>query len=135
MMLQVSIIFFLLAIVSGVLGFGGFAGAFTSIAIIAFYAFLVLLAFSLIATLFSGRLAGSGRTFGALVVAGLIGAGVYAWVDNDMSAERLGRSIDGAVADAADTVGETAQVAGSETQAFLDRVGDAADEAADGDGE
>ncbi|MBI1188852.1 MAG: DUF1328 domain-containing protein [Alphaproteobacteria bacterium] len=134
-MLRIAIAFFVFAIVAGVLGFGGFAGAFSAIAVVAFYAFLALLIFALLASLFTGRMRGAGGTFGALVVAGLIGAGVYAWVDNDMSAERLGRSIDRTVADAADAVGESADTAGSETQAFLDRVDDAADEAADGDGQ
>lgn len=133
-MLRFALIFFVLAVIAGVLGYGGFAGTFSSVAVLAFYAFAVLLVLSLIANLFTGEGRGAGAVFGALVVAGLIGAGVYAWVDNGMTAERLGRSIDQSVAEAAGNVQQVAETAGAETEGFVERVGDATDEAADGDG-
>lgn len=134
-MLRFALLFFVLAVAAGVLGFGGLAGDLSAIAVLAFYAFIVLFALAVIANLFAGDGHGSGRAFGALVVAGLIGAGVYAWIDNDMSAERLGRSIDQSVVEARNNVEDVARTAGDETRGFVDRVGDAADEASDGDGE
>ena len=50
-MLKWAVIFFVVAIIAGALGFGGIAGASAGIAQILFYVFLVLLAVSLAAHL------------------------------------------------------------------------------------
>ena len=47
-MLRLALIFFIVAIIAGVLGFGGIAGAMTEIAVIIFWIGLALLAISLI---------------------------------------------------------------------------------------
>jgi uncharacterized membrane protein YtjA (UPF0391 family) len=54
-MLRYAIIFFIIAIIAGVLGFGGIAGASSQIAVLLFWVFVVLFVFGLIAHLFGGR--------------------------------------------------------------------------------
>ena len=54
-MLRYAIIFFIIAIIAGVLGFGGIAGASSQIAILLFWVFVVLFVFGLVAHLFGGR--------------------------------------------------------------------------------
>jgi len=51
-MLRYAIIFFVVALIAGVLGFGGIASGLASIAQILFYIFLVLLVVSLVSSLF-----------------------------------------------------------------------------------
>lgn len=97
-MLGWAIGFFVAALVAAVFGFGGIATAFTGIAIILFWVFLALFVLSLLFNTFGGTHAathgGSGRTFATVALIGGIALLVYAWVDNDMSAERVGREID-----------------------------------------
>lgn len=47
-MLQLALLFFVVAIIAGVLGFGGIAAATAGIAEILFFVFLALFAFSLV---------------------------------------------------------------------------------------
>jgi uncharacterized membrane protein YtjA (UPF0391 family) len=54
-MLGYALIFFVIAIIAAVLGFGGIAGAASGIAQILFFLFLVLLAISLVMHLVRGR--------------------------------------------------------------------------------
>ncbi|MGE0828840.1 MAG: DUF1328 domain-containing protein [Hyphomonadaceae bacterium] len=134
-MLRLALGFFLLAMFSAVLGFGGFAGAFSTLAVLSFYVFLGLLVLALLAGLFAGGAHGHpGGVFSALIVAGLLGAGIYYWIDNGMSAQTLGASIDRSVLEARNSVEDVAQTAGSEAEGFVQRVDNAAGEAADGDG-
>lgn len=97
-MLGWAIGFFIAAIVAAVFGFGGIASAFTGIAIIMFWVFLALFVLSLLFNTFGGTHAaghgGSGRTAATIALIGGVALLVYAWVDNDMSAERVGASID-----------------------------------------
>src|SRR5262245_44958630 len=99
-MLGWAVGFFLASIVAAVFGFGGVASAFAGIAQVLFFVFLVLFVLSLIVSLFTGgahggpALSGTGRTVGLIAVIALVAVGVYAWSDNDWSAERLGRLID-----------------------------------------
>lgn len=97
-MLGWAIGFFIAAIVAAVFGFGGIASAFTGIAIIMFWVFIALFVLSLLFNAFGGTHAaghgGSGRTAATVALIGGVALLVYAWVDNDMSAERVGASID-----------------------------------------
>ena len=101
-MLGWAIGFFLAALVAAVFGFGGIASAFTGIAIILFWVFLGLFVVSLVfgslgrghATGHAITGGGSGRTIGVLALVAGVALLVYAWVDNDMSAERVGAQID-----------------------------------------
>ncbi len=97
-MLGWAIGFFIAALVAAVFGFGGIASAFTGIAIILFWVFVALLVLSLVFNTFGGTHAathsGSGRTFATVALVAGVALVVYAWVDNDMSAERVGASID-----------------------------------------
>jgi uncharacterized membrane protein YtjA (UPF0391 family) len=99
-MLGWAIGFFIAALVAAVFGFGGIASAFTGIAIILFWVFLALFVLSLVFNVFGGTHAaghgGSGRTAATVALIGGVALLVYAWVDNDMSAERVGAEIDSA---------------------------------------
>lgn len=97
-MLGWAIGFFVAALVAAVFGFGGIASAFTGIAIILFWVFLALFVLSLLFNAFGGTHAaghgGSGRTAATVALVAGVALLVYAWVDNDMSAERVGAEID-----------------------------------------
>jgi uncharacterized membrane protein YtjA (UPF0391 family) len=54
-MLHYTIIFFILAVVAGILGFGGLAGTFVEIAKFLAILFVVLLVISLVYNLISGK--------------------------------------------------------------------------------
>ncbi len=134
-MLGWSIGFFLAAVVAAVFGFGGIASAFAGIAQILFYLFLVLFVASLVFGLFfrgaahagDGVVHGHGGTgaFGFIALVALAAIGIYAWVDNDMSAERVGRAIDrSAVAITADA-GDAIQEAGGRVEEVTEETGDA----------
>ncbi len=133
-MLGWAIGFFLGAVVAAVFGFGGIASAFVGIAQILFYLFLVLFVISLVAGLFfrgahagDGVVHGHGGTgaFGFIALVAIAAIGIYAWVDNDMSAERVGRAIDrSAVAITADA-GEAIEEAGGRVEEVTEETGDA----------
>lgn len=97
-MLGWAIGFFVAAIVAAIFGFGGIASAFTGIAIILFWVFLALFVLSLLFNTFGGTHAtghaGSGGTFATVALIAGVALLVYAWVDNDMSAQRVGQTID-----------------------------------------
>lgn len=120
-MLGWAIGFFIAAIVAAVFGFGGIASAFTGIAIIMFWVFVALFVLSLLFNAFGGAHAaghsGSGRTAATVALIGGVALLVYAWVDNDMSAERVGASIDRTAVQLAegtsDAISEGADRAGS----------------------
>jgi uncharacterized membrane protein YtjA (UPF0391 family) len=144
-MLGWAVGFFVLSIIAAIFGFGGVATAFAGIAQLLFFVFIILFVLSLVVGLFTGgahggpALTGASRTLGLLAVVAIVAVGVYAWADNDWSAERLGRAIDrGAVAardDAADAVEEVSE----DTERFVDRSREDlkrnADEAAEDDKE
>lgn len=134
-MLGWAIGFFLAAIVAAVFGFGAIASAFGGIAQLLFYVFLVLFAISLVMGLFfrgghaatDGVVHGHGGTgaLGFIALVAVVAIGVYAWVDNDMSAERVGRAIDrSAVAITADA-GEAIEEAGGRVESVTEETGDA----------
>ncbi len=118
-MLGWAIGFFVAAIVAAVLGFGGLASAFTSIAIIMFWVFLALFVLSLVFNAFGGTHAaghsGSGRTFATLALVAGVALLVYAWVDNDMSAERAGSEIDQTASQLAEATSDAVVEAGDRT--------------------
>jgi uncharacterized membrane protein YtjA (UPF0391 family) len=142
-MLGWAIGFFIAALIAAVFGFGGFATAFAGVAIILFWVFLALFALSLLFGKFGGASAAghgaSGGLFATLALVGGVALLVYAWMDNDMSAERVGASIDRHAAqwaentsDAFSRAGERAEDLTQETSTELRR--DAAgglDEASD----
>jgi uncharacterized membrane protein YtjA (UPF0391 family) len=130
-MLRVSLGFLIAALIAGVLGFGGWAGTFTGIAVLAFYAFIVLAVLAVLAGLVSGAGHTPHGALGLLVVAAIIGAGTYAWVDNNMTAEKLGRKVDRAAFELKEGAGQTLKTASSETKQLANNVGDDTQRAAD----
>ncbi|MBY0569087.1 MAG: DUF1328 domain-containing protein [Hyphomonadaceae bacterium] len=142
-MLGWAIGFFVAALVAAVFGFGGIASAFSGIAIILFWVFLALVVLSLIFNTFGGTHAathsGSGRTVGTVALIAGVALLVYAWVDNDMSAERVGAQIDETAVElaegASDAIGEAGNRAEDLVQDTSEEVrrdaSDGLDDAAD----
>lgn len=122
-MLGWALAFFVAALIAAAFGFGAIATTFAGVAQILFYVFLGLLALTLILSLFSKHAPAAGRAVRVLslvVIAALVGVGVYAWIDNDMSAEQVGRSIDqGAVEMRADA-GDAFDSAADRTSEFFE---------------
>jgi len=127
-MLGWAIGFFIAAIVAAVFGFGGIATAFTGIAIIMFWVFLALFVLSLLFNSFGGTHAaghgGSGRTAATVALIAGVGLLVYAWMDNDMSAERVGREVDQAAVQLAEGTSEVLGEAGDRVGATVENAGD-----------
>lgn len=129
-MLGWAIGFFFAALVAAVFGFGGIASAFTGIAIILFWVFVALFVLSLVFNAFGGTHAashgGSGRTFATVALIAGVALVVYAWVDNDMSAERVGASIDRTAVELAegtsDAIAEGADRAGNLVDETTDEI-------------
>jgi len=122
-MLGWAITFFVLALVAAIFGFGGISTAFAGIATLLFWIFVVLFVLSLLLTAIGarhgGRIAGGARTVFTVVGAAAIGALIYAWVDEDWTAERMGRAIDRNTAEIASDIGEGLDTAGERTEAFV----------------
>jgi uncharacterized membrane protein YtjA (UPF0391 family) len=129
-MLGWSITFLIVAVVAAFFGFGGVATAFADLAKITFVVAAVLFLLSLVfGALPRERFVGGARWMGVLALGGLIGLGVYAWMDNDMSAERLGRSIDRSVVEVADATDDAADRAAGFVSETVDETRDEAAEA------
>ena len=119
-MLGWAIGFFIAASVAAVFGFGGFSSAFAGIAVVMFWGFLALFVLSLLFGKFGGaHAAGHGASGGLFAGLSLI-AGMalvtYAWIDNDMSAERVGRSIDRGAVQLAEGASEAFSRAGERAE-------------------
>jgi uncharacterized membrane protein YtjA (UPF0391 family) len=136
-MLGWAIGFFIAALVAAIFGFGGIASAFTGIAIILFWVFLALLVLSLLFGAFGGTHAathgGSGRTFATIALIAGVALLVYAWVDNDMSAERVGAEIDETAIELAEGTSDALSEAGDRAENLVDETSDEVrNDAADG---
>lgn len=127
-MLGWAIGFFVAALVAAVFGFGGIASAFTGIAIIMFWVFLALFVLSLLFNTFGGAHAvghgGSGRTAATVALAAGVALLVYAWVDNDMSAQRVGAEIDRTAVQLAEGTSEALSQAGTRAETLVNRTSD-----------
>lgn len=127
-MLGWAIGFFIAALVAAVFGFGGIASAFTGIAIILFWVFVALFVLSLLFNTFGGAHAvghgGSGRTFATVALIAGVALLVYAWVDNDMSAERVGREIDQTASELAENTSEALSEAGDRAATLVEETGE-----------
>ncbi len=125
-MLGWAIGFFVAALVAAVFGFGGIASAFSGIAVLLFWLFLGLFVLSLLFNTFGGTHAaahgGSGRTFATVALVAGVALLVYAWVDNDMSAQRVGASIDRTAVQLADGTSEVLGAAGNRAERVVDNT-------------
>jgi uncharacterized membrane protein YtjA (UPF0391 family) len=136
-MLGWAIGFFIAALVAAVFGFGGIASAFTGIAIILFWVFLALFVLSLLFGAFGGTHAtshgGSGRTAATVALIAGVALLVYAWVDNDMSAERVGAEIDQTAVQVAEGTSDALNDAGDRAENLVEDASDEVrNDAADG---
>ena len=134
-MLGWAIGFFIAALVAAVFGFGGIATAFTSIAILLFWVFLALFVLSLLFGAFGGSHAtahsASGRTFGTVALIAGVALLVYAWVDNGMSAERVGAEIDQTAVQLAEGTSDALGEAGDRAENVMDNAADEVQEDVD----
>ncbi len=125
-MLGWAIGFFVAALVAAAFGFGGIASAFSGIAVILFWLFVGLFVLSLLFNAFGGPHAashsGSGRTFATVALVAGVALVVYAWVDNDMSAQRVGASIDRTAVQLADGTSEMLGAAGNRAERVVDNT-------------
>lgn len=125
-MLGWAIGFFVAALVAAVFGFGGIASAFSDIAVILFWLFIALFVLSLLFNTFGGAPAashsGSGRTFATMALVAGVALVVYAWVDNDMSAQRVGASIDRTAVQLADGASDVVGAAGNRAERVVDNT-------------
>lgn len=127
-MLGWAIGFFIAALAAAVFGFGGIATAFTGIAIILFWVFVALFVLSLVFNTFGGTHAathsGSGRTFATVALIAGVALIVYAWVDNDMSAERVGAEIDQTAVELAEGTSDALSEGADRAGALVEETGD-----------
>jgi len=125
-MLGWAIGFFVAALVAAAFGFGGIASAFSGIAVILFWLFVGLFVLSLLFNAFGGTHAashsGSGRTFATMALVAGVALVVYAWVDNDMSAQRVGASIDRTAVQLADGASDVVGAAGNRAERVVDNT-------------
>lgn len=128
-MLGWAIGFFIAALVAAVFGFGGIASAFAGIAVILFWVFVALFVLSLLFGAFGGTHAagagGSGRTAATLALVAGVALLVYAWVDNGMSAQRVGASIDHTASELAQNTSEAIGDAGNRVEDITQNTTDA----------
>ena len=127
-MLGWAIGFFIAALVAAVFGFGGIASAFTGIAIILFWVFLALFVLSLVFGSFGGAHAaghgGSGRTAATVALVAGVALLVYAWVDNDMSAQRVGAEIDRTAVEVAEGTSDALSEGADRAENLVDDASD-----------
>jgi uncharacterized membrane protein YtjA (UPF0391 family) len=138
-MLGWAIGFFFAALVTAVFGFGGVSSAFTGLAVIMFWVFAALFALSLVFNTFGGTRThayrGSGRTFATFALVAGAALVAYAWVDNDMSAQRVGREIDQTALQFAEGTSDVIGNAGERAETLVDETADEVREDADKDAE
>jgi uncharacterized membrane protein YtjA (UPF0391 family) len=127
-MLGWAIGFFFAALIAAVFGFSGIATAFTGIAIIMFWVFVALFVLSLVFNAFGGTRThayrGSGRTFATFALVAGVALLAYAWVDHDMSAERVGREIDQTAMQLAEGTSDAIGQAGDRAEDVVDDTAD-----------
>lgn len=116
---------FIAAAAAAFLGFGGVASAFADAARIAFFILLVLLVASAVIALSGSRapaVQNAVRTTSLIAIAAVLSVGAYAWFENDMSAERVGRAIDRQAVAISDSAGAALSDAGARTGTFMERT-------------
>ena len=135
-MLGWAITFFVIAAMAAFLGFSGVAVAFAGVAKILFFVSLILLAITLaFGALPPGRFTGTARGAGVIVLGAIAGVGAYLWMDNGMSAERVGRSIDHGAAHLAQETERAADRTVGFVQTTLNETRDEAADKIDSDSE
>lgn len=126
-MLGWAIGFFVAALVAAVFGFGGIASAFSGLAVLLFWVFVGLFVLSLLFNTFGGAHAashsGSGRMFATVALIAGVALVTYAWVENDMSAERAGRVIDRETVQLVEATGAALNEAGDRAEEVVDDAG------------
>lgn len=126
-MLGWAIGFFVAALVAAVFGFGGIASAFSGLAVLLFWVFVALFVLSLLFNTFGGAHAashsGSGRMFATVALIAGVALVTYAWVENDMSAERAGRVIDRETVQLVEATGDALSEAGDRAEDVVDDAG------------
>ncbi|MDZ4775734.1 MAG: hypothetical protein SGJ23_03000 [Alphaproteobacteria bacterium] len=115
---------FVAALAAAFLGFSGTAAAFAEVARVVFCILLVSFVVSGTVALAGSRALGMpafARTMSLVAAVSALSIGAYAWVDNDMSAERVG-AIDRHTVAIADTAGAAVSDAGKRTGTLMERT-------------
>jgi uncharacterized membrane protein YtjA (UPF0391 family) len=123
--------FFIIAVVAALFGFGAIASTFAGIAQLLFWLFLALFVLSIVFSLFSssrGHVHSPAVTSGGrsvMFVALVAGLAVlaYAWVDNDWTAQEVGRNIDNAASEITADAGQAVETASDRAENLIDNTG------------
>lgn len=116
---------FVAALVAAFFGFGGVATAFADVARLLFFILLVLFVVSAVVAMFGARVPAvhtAVRTGALMTLVAAVSIGAYAWIQNDMSAERVGRVIDRQTVAFADSAGAAVLNAGDRTESFMQQT-------------
>jgi len=118
---------FVAALIAAFLGFSGVATTFAATAQVLFFILLILFLVSAVVAMFGARAPGvhtTVRTASLVVLVAAVSIGAYAWIQNDLSAERVGRSIDRQTVSLASDAGDAFQTATQRTERFVSRTVD-----------
>lgn len=113
---------FVAALVAAFFGFTGVATTFAATAQLLFFVLLILFVVSAVVAMFGARTPGvhtTVRTASFVVLVAAVSIGAYAWIQNDMSAEKVGRSIDRGTLELANDAGNAFDRASNRTERFV----------------
>lgn len=116
---------FVAALVAAFFGFTGVATTFAATAQLLFFILLILFLVSAVVAMFGARSPGvhaTVRTASLVVLVAAVSIGAYAWIQNDMSAEKVGRSIDQGTVELASDAGSAIDRASARTETFVTRT-------------
>jgi uncharacterized membrane protein YtjA (UPF0391 family) len=118
---------FVAALIAAFFGFSGMATTFAATAQVLFFMLVILFIVSAVVAMFGAQspaVHSTVRTASLVVLVAAISIGTYAWIENDMSAEAVGRSIDRQTVSIASDAGAALNDAGSRTHSFVSRTVD-----------
>jgi len=115
---------FVAALAMAVFGFSSVAPVFAATARVIFFILLILFLVSSVVAMVGSRapaVHSTIRTAALVVLVAALSIGTYAWIENGMSAERLGRVVDRQTASIASETQSALRKAGDRTEAFVSR--------------
>lgn len=116
---------FVAALIAAFFGFTGVATTFAATAQLLFFVLLILFLVSAVVAMVGARAPGvhaTVRTVSLVVLVAAVSIGAYAWIQNDMSAEKVGRSIDRGTVELASDAGTAFDRASERTETFVSRT-------------
>lgn len=116
---------FVAAILAAALGFGGATTALAGTAQVIFFILLILFVVSAVVAMVGTRapaVHATVRSVSLVVLIAAVSIGAYAWIENGMSAEKLGRTVDRQTVSIVNDASLTVHAASDRTQAFVSRT-------------